>query len=114
LGLRSTFEPNRRISERSYFWRRCPSLPDKAYDNPPGCFSSLADLGGVANDGDNRYTAATDGTGQDVDFIYLCTQAGPCAAPLPSVNLAILGQVRKVVILTGDTAIPAFVGAALL
>jgi hypothetical protein len=32
---------------------------------------AFADLGGIANDGDNRYAAATGRTGPDIDFKYL-------------------------------------------
>jgi hypothetical protein len=72
----------------------------------------FTDLGGIANDGDNRHAAATGGTGPDIDFIYLGKQTGPSAAPLPPANLAILGLVCRAGILTADTAIPAFRSAA--
>jgi hypothetical protein len=56
---------------------------------------AFTDLGGIANDGDNRHAAATGGTGPDIDFIYLGKQTGPSAAPLPPANLAILGLVCR-------------------
>jgi len=68
---------------------------------------NIVDLGGITYHGDNRHSAATSGAGPGVDFVYLGKQAGPGATPLRLANLAILEQVPKAGILTGDTAIPA-------
>ena len=56
--------------------RRPATVPGKTRNDPEGCASSLADLGGIENDRNHFHPASASGTGQDVQFVHLGQQ--PC------------------------------------